>query len=152
MMNFGVSAQSLEIGGAIGASNYHGDLAYNISPKETHFSGGVFLNYNFNEYWSYRPTLSYLKISGSDSNFTDHELRNLSFRNNIYEFSNALEFNFKPFSNRDIHTKTTFYATAGLAVFVHKPEALLNGEWYDLSDLATENQNYSLFQFANCFM
>lgn len=148
MMNFGVSAQSWEIGGAIGASNYHGDLAYNISPKETHFSGGVFLNYNFNEYWSYRPTLSYLKISGADSNFTDYELRNLSFRNNIYEFSNALEFNFKPFSSRDIHSKTTFYATAGVAVFMHKPQALLNGEWYDLSDLATENQNYSLFQFA----
>jgi len=37
MMNFGVSAQSWEIGGAIGASNYHGDLAYNIPPKETHF-------------------------------------------------------------------------------------------------------------------
>jgi uncharacterized protein YfiM (DUF2279 family) len=31
---------------------------------------------------------------------------------------------------------------------MHKPEAFLDGDWYDLSDLATENQNYSLFQFA----
>jgi hypothetical protein len=81
------NAQSWEIGGALGASNYHGDLAYNITPKETHFSGGIFLKYNFNEYWSYRPTISYLKISGADSNFNDHQLRNLSFRNNICEFS-----------------------------------------------------------------
>lgn len=142
------NAQSWEIGGALGASNYHGDLAYNITPKETHFSGGIFLKYNFNEYWSYRPTISYLKISGADSNFNDYQLRNLSFRNNIYEFSNALEFNFHPFSNRDIHTKFTFYATAGLALFMHKPEAYLDGEWYDLSSLATENQDYSLIQFA----
>ena len=143
-----VNAQSWEVGGALGASNYHGDLAYNISLKESHFSGGIFLNYNFNEYWSYRPTLSYLKISGADSNFNDHELRNLSFRNNIYEFSNALEFNFHPFSNHDIHRKATFYATAGVSIFMHKPEAFLNGEWYDLSSLATENQDYSLIQFA----
>jgi opacity protein-like surface antigen len=142
------NAQSWEVGGALGASNYHGDLAYNISPKETHFSGGIFINYNFNEYWSYRPTLSYLKISGADSNFNDYQLRNLSFRNNMYEFSNALEFNFHPFSSRDIHTKATFYATAGVSIFMHKPEAYLDGEWYDLSSLATENQDYSLIHFA----
>jgi hypothetical protein len=143
-----VCAQSLEFGGMLGGSNYHGDVAYNLHPNESQFSGGIFFKYNFNEYWSYRPTLSYLKISGADHNFSDYKLRNLSFRNSIYEFSHLLEFNFHPFSNRDIHKKITFYATSGIALFTHKPEAQLKGEWINLSSLGTENENYKLLQFS----
>lgn len=131
-----------------GGSNYHGDIAYNIVPTETNFSGGAFFKYNFNEYWAIRPTLSYLKISGADSNFNEYKLRNLSFRNNIYEFSNVMEFNFQPFSNRAIHKKTTAYALLGLALYVHKPEALLNDDWVELQPLQTENQRYRLMQIS----
>lgn len=148
---FGLStanAQSIELGGAFGASNYHGDLAYTIHPKETHFSGGLFFKYNFNEYWSYRPTISFLQLSGADSNFSDYRLRNLSFRNKLYEFSHMLEFNYVPFSRSEIHHKMSFYATLGLALFMHKPEANLKGEWIDLSKLGTENQDYGLIQLS----
>jgi hypothetical protein len=31
------NAQSWEVGGALGASNYHGDLAYNLTPKGNSF-------------------------------------------------------------------------------------------------------------------
>lgn len=141
-------AQSWEVGGLAGGSNYHGDLAYNIVPQETNFSGGAFFKYNFNEYWAIRPTLSYMQISGADSNFSENALRNLSFRNNIYEFSNIMEFNFKPFSNRAIHNKTTAYALLGVALFAHKPEALLNDEWIELQPLQTENQRYRLLQIS----
>ncbi|MDB4161454.1 DUF6089 family protein [Bacteroidia bacterium] len=141
-------AQSWEVGGMLGSSNYHGDLAYNIVPKETHFSGGAFLKYNFNEYWAMRPTLSYLKISGADSNFEEYELRNLSFRNSIYEFSNVMEFNFQSFSNRAIHNKTSVYALLGIALFVHKPEAMFNNEWVELRPLLTEKQRYRLVQIS----
>ena len=140
--------QSWEIGGMLGGSNYHGDVAYNIVPKETNFSGGAFFKYNFNEYWTVRPTLSYLQISGADSNFSEYKLRNLSFRNNIYEFSNVVEFNFQPFSNRTIHNKTSAYALLGLALFMHKPEAMLNDEWVELHPLKTENQRYRLLQIS----
>lgn len=141
-------SQSWELGGMVGGSNYHGDLAYNIVPKETNFSGGAFFKYNFNEYWSIRPTLSYLKISGADSNFNEYKLRNLSFRNNIYEISNVFEFNFHPFSNRGIHERTTFYAMAGVALYLHKPQAKINGEWHDLQALNTESQRYGLMQIS----
>jgi hypothetical protein len=131
-----------------GGSNYHGDLAYNIVPQETHFSGGAFVKYNLNEYWAIRPTLSYLKISGSDSNFEEYSLRNLSFRNKMYEISNVVEFNFQSFSNRTIHNKTSVYALLGIALFVHKPEAMLNNEWVELRPLQTEKQRYRLMQLS----
>ena len=146
--NIACYSQSVELGGMLGGSNYHGDIAYNIVPKETNFSGGVFCKYNFNEYWSIRPTLSYMKISGADSNFQEYRLRNLSFRNSIYEISNVFEFNFHPFSNRGIHERTTFYAMAGVGLFLHKPEAQLNGEWHDLQSLKTENTRYGLMQIS----
>jgi hypothetical protein len=141
-------AQSWEVGGMFGGSNYHGDLAYNIVPQETHFSGGAFVKYNLNEYWAIRPTLSYLKISGSDSNFEEYSLRNLSFRNKMYEISNVVEFNFQSFSNRTIHNKTSVYALLGIALFVHKPEAMLNNEWVELRPLQTEKQRYRLMQLS----
>ena len=97
----------------------------------------------FDEFFNQRANGSFILIDELSNN-----TRNLSFRNNIYEFSNALEFNFKPFSNRDIHTKATFYATAGVSIFMHKPEAYLDGKWHDLSSLATKNEDYSLIQFA----
>tara|TARA_B110000091_G_scaffold211335_1_gene255758 strand:- start:382 stop:1161 length:780 start_codon:yes stop_codon:yes gene_type:complete len=141
-------AQSWELGGMLGGSNYHGDLAYNIVPKATRFSGGIFYKYNFNEYWSIKPTISYLKISGADSNFDEYRLRNLSFRNNILEVGSMFEFNFQQFSNRTIHRKSTFYAMAGIAAFLHKPEAKLNDEWYDLTAIGTESQRYGKVQIA----
>ena len=92
-----VLGQSIEIGLMVGGSNYHGDLAYNIVPKETKFSGGAFFKYNFNEFWAMRPTLSYFQVSGSDQNFSEYANRNLSFRNNIYEISNMMEFQLSTF-------------------------------------------------------
>ncbi len=145
-------AQSWELGLMAGGSNYHGDLAYNIVPRETNFSGGGFFKYNFNEFWSLRPTLSYMQISGSDQNFEEYHLRNLSFRNNIYEVGTIFEFNFKPFSASTIHESTSFYAMMGLAGFLHKPEAELNGVWYDLHAQNTEqlsaDDRYKLFQIS----
>ena len=141
-------AQSYEIGAMLGGSNYHGDIAYNIVPAETNLSGGIFYKYNFNEYWSMRPTLSYIEISGADSNFTDYKLRNLSFRNKMAEVSNIVEFNFQPFSNKAIHNRTTFYALAGISLAISKPEAQLDGEWFDLRKYGTEGQKYSQLQLA----
>ncbi|MGB0849892.1 MAG: DUF6089 family protein [Bacteroidia bacterium] len=152
-MLFGVTAlqakaQKYELGAMLGASNYHGDLAYNVVPKESNFSGGLFLKYNINEHWSMRPTLSYMKISGADSNFSEYEFRNLSFRNRIFEVSNIMEFNFQPFSNNSVHGRNTFYVLGGIAGFVHKPEALLNDKWYDLRSAQTENVKYRLMQIS----
>ena len=147
-LGYTAAAQSWEFGGMLGGSNYHGDLAYNIVPKETNLSGGVFFKYNINETWSIRPTLSYMKISGADDNFKENTLRNLSFRNNIYELSTIMEYNFRPFSNKSIHQRSTFYLLGGIAVFLHKPQAKLDNKWHDLPPLMTENQRYSPVQMS----
>lgn len=147
-INLSGFAQKNEIGLMLGASNYHGDLAYQIVPKESYFSGGGYYRVNFNEYWSMRPTVSYMRIGGADSNFAEYELRNLSFTNNIYEVSNIMEFNFQPFSSRYYHQHNTFYLMAGIAGFYHNPKANLNGEIVELRRAQTENVDYSPFQIS----
>lgn len=139
-------AQSYEVGLAGGASNYHGDLAYNIQLHESKASAGAFYRYNFNEHWAMRPMLSYLQITGADSNFQDYTLRNLSFRNRMVEVSQIFEYNFQPFSQSHIHENTTFYTLLGISVVKHEPEAYLNGEWHKLRTVTTENQPYKLLQ------
>jgi hypothetical protein len=146
VVTLSVNAQSWEIGLMGGGSNYHGDLAYNIVPKETKLSGGAFFRYNFNEFWAIRPTVSYFHITGSDANFDEYYYRNLSFRNRIYEVSSVFEFNFQPFSNSSIHETTTFYGLLGIGAFKHEPEAYLDGQWYKLKSHNTENNSYKLLQ------
>ncbi|MEZ4844211.1 MAG: DUF6089 family protein [Bacteroidia bacterium] len=146
------NAQFWEFGGMLGASNYHGDLAYQIVPKETHFSGGILMRYNFNPYWSYRPSIVYGKISGNDANFKEMAIRNLSFESNIWEINNALEFNFLPFGSQVLSKNFTSYATLGIAVFRHSPYAIFRDEKYQLRSLRTEGQSskteYGLLQLA----
>lgn len=146
------NAQSVEGGILVGASNYHGDLAYNPVASESNFSGGIFYRHSVTPYWSIRPALSVLQISGSDANFEEYHLRNLSFRNTLYEASTVMEFNFRPFSARKIHNQSTFYALIGVAGFLHKPEAEINGQWVDLHSQNTEQldpkDHYKLFQLS----
>jgi hypothetical protein len=145
-------AQNWEGGIMIGGSNYHGDLAYNIVPNETHFAQGVHVRYNFTPYWSYRPSVVHAKISGSDANFEDFRLRNLSFESEIWEVNNVLEFNFLPFGSRILSKDFSSYATLGLTVFRHNPKAVFNDKTIALRDLSTEGQTskqqYGLLQLA----
>lgn len=135
-------AQSYEVGLQLGASNYHGDLAPEISLKEFNPSAGIFYRYNLNERWALKPHVSYSKISGTDQNFKANKLRNLSFENTIYEAGINLELNFKPFSQRHIHQRSSSYAFIGIAAFRHNPKAEINGEFIALQPLSTEGQEY----------
>jgi len=147
-----VSAQNWEFGGMIGASNYHGDLAYNIVPGETHPAFGIHMKYNFSPYWSYKPSITHAVISGSDANFAEYQFRNLSFNSEIWEINNSLEFNFVPFGSRILSKNFSSYATLGLAIFRHNPKTVFKGETYALRDLRTEGQTsksqYGLLQLA----
>lgn len=139
-LSLNATKQDHEIGALFGASNYHGDLADEVVFAETHPSFGIFYRRNMNEYLSLRSTFSVLTISGSDTNFEEYRLRNLSFQSNILELSNIAEFNFQPFSSYPFHKNSTFYAFAGLAVMYHNPKAEMNGSWHNLHPLNTEGQ------------
>lgn len=133
-----------------GASNYHGDLAYNIVLDESHPAFGAFVKYNLSDYWSYRPAFTVGQISGSDKNFDEYKFRNLDFTSNIYEFSNVMEFNFLPFGSNVLSKDFTSYVMMGLGVFYHNPKSMLNGEVHELRKLHTEGQakRYSTVQIS----
>ena len=74
-------------------------------------------------------------------------LRNLSFRSDIIELSVTGELNLLPFHIRAQKTSSP-YLFAGLAGYYFNPQAQWKGEWYDLHDMHTENQDYKRVQVA----
>lgn len=145
-------AQDDEFGFMLGGSNYHGDLAYNIVPAETNFAAGIHYRYNFNPHWSWRPSMYYGKISGSDVNFEENRLRNLSFQSDIWELSCLFEYNFLPFGSRTLSKDFTFYVMSGLSAFRFNPKTQYKENLYELRKLRTEGQTdkeiYNLVQVA----
>lgn len=144
-----------ELGVMLGASNYHGDLAYQIVPEETNPAAGIFARVNITPYWSWRNALMYGKISGSDAHFEEYRLRNLSFQSHIWELSSVMEFNFLPFGTNVLNEDFTSYLFLGIAGFRFNPTTEYKGETYDLRDLRTEGQktgeSYNLIQVSMPF-
>ena len=148
--------QKWEIGVQFGPSNYQGDLAQDISLKETHLSGGIFLKRNSGQFFSNCFSLMEGEISGNDNNFTSQKIRNLSFQTYITELSYQLEFNFFPFSFGLKHENFTPYVFTGLSLFYFDPHANYKGQSIELNKLDTEGKmagneaknNYSLYQLA----
>lgn len=148
--------QKWEIGLQFGPSNYQGDLASDISLKETHFSGGIFFKRNTSQFFSHYFSLMEGEISGNDKNFKDQKIRNLSFQTFISEISYQIEFNFFPFSFGLNHKDFTPYVFTGLSLFNYNPQTNFNGQTEKLNKLDTEGKlasnekkyAYSLYQFA----
>jgi hypothetical protein len=146
----------LEIGAMGGIANYFGDLSPSPFGKGTiGHNIGVFGRYNFSDRVALRVGLSFARVMGADST-TGDELRNLSFRTPITEFTLVPEVNILPF-NPDGGQRIAPYVYAGISIFSMKPQAQLNNIWYDLQPLGTEGQNinspdyplpYKTLQFA----
>src|SRR6478735_4879388 len=157
------------IGGCLNAMNYIGDLDPGpsfLSPgvKYTRYNIGITMLYRLTPRVSARGTFSYGRIAGDDyknSSYTDKDIyrkmRNLSFRNQIWEFK--VDAVIDLFENRGNYRKRpdyTPYMFVGLAYFHHSPEAKApNGDYVKLHNLHTEGQglaggkdNYSLNQIA----
>ena len=157
------------IGGCLNAMNYVGDLDPGpsfLSPsiKFTRYNFGVTGLYRWKPRVSLRGTLSYGRIKGDDAESADYQVkninrlyRNLSFRNQIYEFKFDVVIDL--FENSRRYTKRpdyTPYMFIGIAYFHHNPEGQnANGDWVNLKDLHTEGQglpggakNYSRNQIA----
>lgn len=140
---FLVSAQYLEGGLFLGASNYAGDLVdapLGIEMSESNLAGGLLLRYNINDWVGVRGSFTYGAISGTDANSDETQRleRNLSFRSDIYEFAIIPEFNILGFNPYDRYYSP--YVFVGLGIFQFNPEAELDGQWYDLQPLGTEGQ------------
>lgn len=101
----------------------------------------------WNSYFANRMQVSYLKVSGTDKGDPVYNTRNLSFQTPIYEFFDAIEFNFQKFGMNHNDNLFTPYCYTGIAGFLFEPTRLEN-EDIKLRNLKTEGQHkgYSLFQ------
>lgn len=151
-----VKAQNWEGGLFVGASNYRGDLAPHVAPKETHPAIGFFVKRNLSQFFSFAISAKQGTISGDDENFDHLQDRNLSFESEITEVSAIFEFNFFPFLKGLKPDQFTPYVYSGLAFFRFEPTTRLDGTTYDLREFRTEGQGvtsdapsqYSRFQPA----
>lgn len=93
-------------------------------------------------HFSYRFGIGYGQVSANDSNHPSGRLRALSFKSNIWEFTNIIEFHYSPFGLSHPKNKNfTFFVFTGLNAFYFNPKTLYNGDWVALQPLATEGQN-----------
>ena len=138
-----VSAQDWEVGAWGGISNYFGDLNTHGSFEFVGPGAGFFTRYNINKRFVNRIGLDYGNISGSDAASSDayERSRNLSFRSNIIELNDVIEFNFFKYDKRKRDLAFTPYICAGVGVFYFNPTATYEGKTYSLQPLGTEGQN-----------
>jgi hypothetical protein len=159
------------VGFSLNALNYYGDLAPLPSKFSTDISFtkpgiGISFFHRFGPRYTLVGQLMYGTLKGSDAESAKggfdgqaRQLRNLSFRNRIQEFSITAVFDL--FENNGTYisrVKWTPYAFLGFAVFHHNPQAIAPktyldgtpdpkaGQWVDLQPLGTEGQNSALQQ------
>jgi hypothetical protein len=160
--DFSKSKRYTSFGGGFGVSNYFGDLA----PRSTRVSTDLQYSRSYLTVYhltrvhpnvNIRTQLSFQQLRGDD--FSVSKLgtptpsdvgrfkRNLSFRNNIYEFSSCGIFELFP-TDRGYLRRNFInpYFLMGLSIFYHNPQTktpIIKGQtsnWVDLQPLGTEGQ------------
>lgn len=140
---FTLQAQTYEIGGILGGSNYIGDVGRTnfIAPNNIAF-GGIF-KWNRSPRHSFRFTLIQSQLSGDDANASDNRRlgRGYSFKNNITEASLGLEYTFWEFSMYSGKPAHAPYLYTGITYFkydalVLRPQTDLIVKYDDAYDFA----------------
>lgn len=150
------------IGASLNAFKYYGDLA----PLPKRISSdiqfirpniGVEVSKKLSPRFSFRGAFAYGRLRGDDFESADPELResvgrygrNLHFRNDIFELSAVMMYEFLPSRGRFYRRRyVSPYVFAGIAGFYHNPKAKVAesfngpeaGEWVALRPLRTEGQ------------
>ncbi|MFZ4398392.1 MAG: DUF6089 family protein [Bacteroidales bacterium] len=149
-------AQRSELGLMLGTSYYLGDINPSSQFYKPNIAGGLIYRYNLSPHWAVKFDALYGTVEGSDADFG--EIRNLSFKSHILEFSTQIELNFWEYFTGSKSHRFSPYIFAGLAIFNYNPQAVDSvGVWHDLQPLGTEGQGtitypsrkqYSLTQLA----
>lgn len=129
VMGFTANAQTYEIGGIVGGSNYIGDVGreFYIFPTKMVF-GGI-IKYNRSPRHSYRASLLFGQIYAKDaqSSSSRRNQRDYSFINSIKEFTLGMEYTFWEFDVHSGKSIATPYLFTGFSVFayddLHQEEA-----------------------------
>ena len=121
--------QGWELGGWVGGSHYFGDLNTNFNLSRPGLALGAIGRYNFNNRLSIKMNINYAHVSAydSDSDNTFEQMRNLSFKSDIFEGAVNFEFNFLPYNHGSRDEFYTPYLFAGFSVVNFNPKAEING-------------------------
>ena len=163
--DFSKSKKYISYGGGVGMSNYFGDLAPNNTRTSTNMAyTRTFLTAYYlqrvHPNVTIRGAISWMRLRGDDysvSNATSVDqsdlgryVRNLSFRNNIYEFSGVGVFELFPTDRGYLRRNfVNPYGIFGLSVFTHNPVSKTpqptkpgdpKSQWVGLRALGTEGQ------------
>lgn len=116
---FLASAQTYEIGGMIGGTNYIGDIGNTSYINPSNLAIGGIIKWNRSNRHAFRASATIAKIKGDDaySDNSRRQERGYSFQNVIKELSIGLEYTFWDFnvhSQEFIHTP---YLYTGLTAF-----------------------------------
>jgi hypothetical protein len=160
----------LEYTAGLGISNFLGDLGgadrigtnglrdLEISLTRPSILGGV--RYHLLKDLRVKGQLTYIRLNGNDAltNEPARNFRNLRFRAPVIELTAMGEYYLMQeksghlFKLRGVKGRNGFkwniYATAGIGVFWFNPKGHLNGKWYALQPLRTENVRYSRVNLA----
>ncbi len=154
-------SQRSEIGGFIGTSYYLGDINTSSQFYRPNIAGGLIYRYNLTPHWALKFDALYGTVEASDADFGN--IRNLSFKSHIMEFSAQIELNFWEYFTGSKQHRFSPYIFSGIALFSFNPQAYYynpltaEGKWYDLQPMGTEGQGtvtrnktapYSLTQLA----
>ncbi len=137
-----LSQKGYELGGWVGTSFYHGDINTSKLIQKPGLALGIMARRNFDTRVAIKTQLSYARVgaddAGSKNNFERN--RNLSFRSNLIDWTNTLEFNFFSYEHGHPTHNMTPYMFGGFNVFRYNPTADLDGTRYALRSLGTEGQ------------
>jgi hypothetical protein len=153
------------LGFNINAMNYVGDLdpspgIFSPGVKYTRQNLGICILHKITPRLSLRGNISYGKIEASDAgnaSYSDKDIyrkvRNLSFRNNIWELKADVVWDLFRFWGKYMKRSDYVpYLFTGLVFFHHNPQARtpqeFGGKWIDLQPLHLEGKSYSLNQIA----
>ena len=136
------AAQNHELGLNAGATNFLGDVGnYGFTIPRGYF-GQFQYRFSYQQYYGLRVSGGVGRLEARDewSGFEERQLRNLSFRSDIWDLKALLEINFFRFDPRSRDYNKTFYIFGGFGVFGYNPQAFYGDEWVDLRPLGTEGQ------------
>lgn len=142
-ISFNLQAQTWELGGFAGGSAYMGDLNPSNPVKVSGIALGAFVKRNFDGYWSTKLGYTFGLIAGADNTSSDPQMRarNLSFKTALSELSVTEEFNFFKYIPEAGENRYTPFIFLGIGVVGYNPQAVYQGQTYDLWPLMTEGQS-----------
>jgi hypothetical protein len=130
------------IGASAGVSNYNGDLDGNFTLQFSRFGFGLHLIKPVSNYLDFRINYFHGQLYADDAHALSkgNQLRNLMFKSPIQEIGFNVILKYPGRARRQTDPIVVPYIFGGIAYFQFKPQALLNGQWYDLQPLGTEGQ------------